>query len=283
MKSDVKAMSGMTQQEYELLNDFLSERFGLTFPDHKRDILESKLRPRITALHLKSFYDYYVHLQYDNNGELRQLAQLVTNNETYFFRETNQVEALFQHALVEIRRLRPDDTTLRILCAGCSSGEEPYTISIFARENQYRMWGTTVTIAGIDIDESRLAIARRASYGPASFRGVDEETIDKYFLTNGEGSRVVKPMYRTNIEFREGNIVSPTAYGFPGTLDAIFCRNVLIYFSEAMLRKAIDNFAAALKPGGFLFLGHSESIIGLTNRFHPVRLGDNIAYRVERD
>lgn len=283
MKSDVKAMSGMTQQEYELLNDFLSERFGLTFPDHKRDILESKLRPRITALHLKSFYDYYVHLQYDNNGELRQLAQLVTNNETYFFRETNQVEALFQHALVEIRRLRPDDSTLRILCAGCSSGEEPYTISIFARENQYRMWGTNVAIAAIDIDESRLAIARSANYGPASFRGVDRETIDKYFLTIGDGNRILKPMYRTNVEFREGNIVSSAAFGFPGTYDAIFCRNVLIYFSEAMLRKAIDNFAAALKPGGFLFLGHSESIIGLTHRFHPVRLGDNIAYRVERD
>jgi chemotaxis protein methyltransferase CheR len=282
MIGQVNTMSGMTQQEYELLNDFLSERFGLTFPDHKRDILESKLRPRIAALHLKSFYEYYVHLQFDNNGELRQLAQLVTNNETYFFRETNQVEALFQYALVEIRKLRPDDTTLRILCAGCSSGEEPYTISIFARENQYRMWGTNVTIAAMDIDESRLAIARRANYGPASFRGVDRETIDKYFLTINDGSRILKPMYRTNVEFREGNIVSSAAFGFPGTYDAIFCRNVLIYFSEEMLRKAIDNFAAALKPGGFLFLGHSESIIGLTHRFYPVRLGDNIAYRVDR-
>jgi chemotaxis protein methyltransferase CheR len=273
----------MTHQEHELLNDYLSEQFGLTFPEHKREILEGKLRARITALHLKSFFDYYIYLQYDTNGELRHLAQLVTNNETYFFRETGQFHAFFEHALPEIRSARPDDATLRILCAGCSSGEEPYTVNIFVKENQYRMWGTTVEIDGFDIDESRLATARSATYGAASFRGVEQEKIDRYFLAVSDGSHIVKPLYRGNVAFREGNILARDAYRLPRAYDVIFCRNVLIYFSEATLRKAVDHFADALEPGGFLFLGHSESIIGLTPRFHPVRLGDNIAYRVDKD
>ncbi|MFZ2493890.1 MAG: protein-glutamate O-methyltransferase CheR [Thermoanaerobaculia bacterium] len=276
-------MSAMTPQEYELLNEFLSEQFGLTFPEHKKELLEGKLRPRIGSLGLKSFFDYYVYLQYDSNGELRKLAQLVTNNETYFFRETGQFESFFEHAVPEIRSQYAATSTLRILCAGCSSGEEPYTLSIFAKENQFRMWGTTVSIDAFDLDESRLGIARKAVYGASSFRGVDSEKLEKYFVPQTDGNRAVKPMYRSNVDFREGNILSADTYRFPGVYDAIFCRNVLIYFTESTLRKAVANFATALRPGGFLFLGHSESIIGLTEQFHPVRLGDTIAYRVEKD
>jgi chemotaxis protein methyltransferase CheR len=273
-------MSAMTQQEYELLNDFVGEKFGLNFPDHKREILEGKLRSRLSALRLQNYFDYYVHLQYDGTAELRNLAQVVTNNETYFFRETGQFSAFFEHALPQLRESKVE-SSIRILCAGCSSGEEPYTVNIFAKENQFRMWGTSIQIDAFDIDESRLAIARRAVYGPSSFRMVDSEKIERYF-TPSEGGHAVKPMYRTNVDFREGNILARDTYRLPSSYDAIFCRNVLIYFSEATLRKAIDNFYLALKPGGFLFLGHSESIIGLTDRFQPVRLGDTVAYRVEK-
>ncbi|MHB0971311.1 MAG: CheR family methyltransferase [Thermoanaerobaculia bacterium] len=275
------ALSRMTQQEFQLLDDFITRCFGITFPEHKREILENKLRPRIHTLHLKSFFDYYTHLQYDRNGELHELAQLVTNNETYFFRETGQFDALFEHALDAIKGMRAGESDIRVLSAGCSSGEEPYSLSIYAHENQYRMWGRTVEIDAFDIDAARIDTASRGVYSPLSFRGVEPACIQKYFLSRPDGEHEIKPLYRPNVRFRVGNIVAPETYR-ANAYEVVFCRNVLIYFDEANLRKAIDNFANALRPGGYLFLGHSESIIGLSDRFHPVLLGGHIAYKVEK-
>jgi chemotaxis protein methyltransferase CheR len=275
-------MLQMTQEEYELMDEFLARHFGLTFPEHKREILESRLRPRLSALRLKSFYDYYLLLQYDSGDsrEIRTLAQAITNNETYFFRETGQFDAFFSDALPELEREHSTDKTFRLLSVGCSSGEEPYTLNIWAKENQYRMWGFSFQIDAFDIDESRIEVARNGVYGPSSFRGVTPEQMQKYFVqANGSGLHAVRPLFRSGIGFEVGNLVRRESYRRLGAYDAIFCRNVLIYFSEATLRRAVENFAAALHPGGYLFLGHSESIIGLSSMFEPLRVGDTIAYR----
>lgn len=269
-------------EEHALFNEFLAERFGLFFPEHKREILESRVRPRIAALGLKSFMDYYLLLQFNPNGgsELAHLARLVTNNESYFFRETHQFGALFEHGLDGLKENPALPGSLRFLCAGCSSGEEPYTLNIFARENQYRMWGFSVAIDAFDLDDSRIATATRAEYGPGSLRVTTEEQLDRYFLAgSGAETRRLKPAFRLGVAFRIGNILRPETYRPPVPYDVIFCRNVLIYFSEPTLRQAVDHFAACLRPGGLLFLGHSESIIGMSPRFEPVRLRNCIAYR----
>jgi chemotaxis protein methyltransferase CheR len=279
MMTEMESTQKMTPEELELFNELLSSAFGLCFAEEKREILESRLRPRLHAIGLKRFRDYYTLLQINPNGEIFRLSQLVTNNETYFFRETQQFECLFGEALESLKSESVSPDALRILCAGCSSGEEPYTLNIFAKENLYRMWGRTVTINAFDIDRGRLALARGGVYGRNSFRFTTPEQTNKYFRKLAEDSYQIKEMYRSPVRFSEGNVMDLSSYGGEAPYDAIFCRNVLIYFAEPSLQKAVYNFAQCLRPGGLLFLGHSESIIGMSPLFQSVRLGDCIAYR----
>jgi chemotaxis protein methyltransferase CheR len=268
----------LTPEELDLLNDFLTGTLGLHFPEHKREILESRLRPRLQDLGLRRFIDYFYMLQMNPNGELGLLSRLITNNETYFFREIHQFEALFGDGLDLIKSSLAVPDSLRILCAGCSSGEEPYTLSIYAKENQYRLWNHTIAIDAFDIDTDRLQIAKSGLYGKNSFRFTTEEQLEKYFRSPDDGRYEVKPLFRSAVQFSRGNIVQLETYQKPIRYDVIFCRNVLIYFSEPSLEKAIENFAACLRSGGLLFLGHSESIIGMSRHFESVKVGSGIAY-----
>jgi chemotaxis protein methyltransferase CheR len=267
----------LSQEELALFNELFSNRFGLFFPEHKREILESRLLPRLRANHLQRFIDYYLLLQYDFPREVDALTQAITNNESYFFREVSQFEALQGQVLKSLidDGLRPG--SLRILSAGCSSGEEPYTLNIFLRQ-QPGLAGGSLSIDGIDLDTERLDQARSAHYRPTSLRTMDRPQIDRYFAQHDESSFELRQPFRSGVKFSRGNILEP--HTFPRSpYDALFCRNVLIYFSEAALKQAIDNFAHAVRPGGLLFLGHSESIIGLTQAFQAERLGNCIAYR----
>lgn len=265
----------MSQEEYLLLNELIAQQYGITFPEHKRSMLEARLRGRLQALHLPRFLDYYLQLQRDPNGERKKLAELVTNNETYFFRETQQFGALFEESAREDRRGR----TLRLLCAGCSSGEEPYTLAMFGQQNAGRLDGRTIEIDAFDVDSGRIEMARRAEYGPSSMRSLSAEQVERYFQPVSRERWSLRPPFRAGVRFAWGNILDPGTFPPAAPYDAVFCRNVLIYFSEAALRKAVDHFAAVLRPGGLLFLGVSESIIGLSTRFETVRLSRTIAYR----
>jgi len=263
----------LTQEVYLLLNELITGRYGIEFPEHRREILESRLRPRVETLRLPGFWDYYLHLQTDTNGERQRLAELVTNNETFFFRESRQLECFLADAG---QRLKPAGGTLRVLCAGCSSGEEPYTLGILAGEAAP---STPLSIDAFDLDASRIAAARRGEYGPNALRQLSPEQLATYFESIGPERWALRPAYRADIRFAWGNIVEPSTFAARGLYDAVFCRNVLIYFSAAALLRAVASFAALLRPGGLLFLGASESIIGLTDRFETVRLPATIAYR----
>lgn len=265
----------MSQEEYLLLNELITQQFGITFPEHKREMLEARLRGRLRALHLPRFLDYYLQLQRDTNGERKKLAELVTNNETYFFREAQQFEALFD----EVSRLASRGRVLRLLCAGCSSGEEPYSLAILGRQNAVRLGGRAVEVDAFDVDTGRIEMARRAEYGRSSLRSLAPEQVEHYFTPLEREHWSLRSPFREGVRFSWANILDPST--FPQTLpyDAIFCRNVLIYFSEAALRCAVNHFAAALRPGGLLFLGVAESIIGLSPYFETVRLSGAIAYR----
>lgn len=271
----------MTQEEFEMFNELLDTHFGLCFPEAKKEILESRLKPRLDILKMRHFMDYYFTLQYNSNGsqEISHLARLVTNNESYFFRETHQFEALFNHALDDIKKTCALPGVIRILCAGCSTGEEAYTLNIYAKENLYQMWGYAVEISAFDIDTDALKRAKEAVYGSNSFRFTDSEKLIRYFKKQNESKHSVKETFRTGINFDWGNILKLETYKKLMPYDALFCRNVLIYFSEASLHKAVDNFAFCLRPGGLLFLGHSESIIGVSDKFEAIRLGNCIVYR----
>jgi chemotaxis protein methyltransferase CheR len=280
--SEASAAPRMTREEYLLLNEFITDQFGITFPEHKREMLESRLRPRLKALHLSRYWDYYLHLNLDRNGERSRLAEAVTNNETFFFRETHQFEDFFAHLGGQsgISRL---GQPLRILCAGCSSGEEPYTLGIFSRLNPVPLGGKQLEIEAFDIDGSRIATAQAAEYGRSSLRALTPEQVARYLQPVGQDRWSLRPVYRTGVRFSIGNILDLATYPAAEPYDALFCRNVLIYFSEAALRRAVQGFGRMIRPGGLLFLGAAESIIGLSDRFETIRFPHTIAYRRRPD
>jgi chemotaxis protein methyltransferase CheR len=275
----MRAEPELTVEEFLLLNELIAGEIGISFPDHKRELLAARLRPRLRALRLRRYFDYYLQVRYDLDGERARLAELVTNHETYFFREVEQIEALFDHALPELKAAAATPGMLRLLSAGCSDGEEAYTLGLCARRRFAAVAGSTLTVDAFDVDASRVALARQAVYGPGAFRATPAELRERYFTPRGADSWELKPAYRAGSRFYWGNIVALETFAPAVPYDAVFCRNVLIYFSEPALHRAADHFAAVLRPGGLLLLGACESIIGLSNRFETVRLGSSIAYR----
>lgn len=271
--------AAMTPEEHLLLNEVIERQFGLSFAPAKKEFLESRLRPRLMSLHLRRFIDYYLLLQVDVEPELEHLARLITNNETYFFREVYQFEGLFAEGLAELRQAGRS-SELRMLCAGCSSGEEPYTLNIYARQaGLTSRWA----IDAFDIDVDRLKMAREAIYGVGSLRSTTEAQRAQYFSGFAADRWQLRRANREGVGFAYGNILDLDSFRKPQLYDVIFCRNVLIYFSEAAFQHAIANFARALRQGGLLFLGHSESLIGRSDRFETVRLERCIAYRKLRE
>lgn len=267
----------MSSEELALFNELFSNRFGLHFPEHKREILESRLHPRLRANHLQRFIDYYLHLQYDFDRELDALTQAITNNESYFFRETSQFDALEQ-SLDELKSGGHHPGRLRFLSAGCSSGEEPYTLNIVLRDSGHGLRPDEFRIDAIDLDSERLEQARQARYRPGSLRTLGPEETARLFDRPEDETYELRQPYRAGVHFARGNILEPESFARQ-PYDAVFCRNVLIYFTEAALQKAVENFSRVVRPGGLLFLGHSESIIGLTSQFQAERLSQCIAYR----
>ncbi|MEM1177695.1 MAG: protein-glutamate O-methyltransferase CheR [Acidobacteriota bacterium] len=266
----------LSLEELALFNELLSSHFGLHFPEHKREILESRLLPRLRANHLQRFLDYYLLLQYDYDREINALTSAITNNESYFFRETSQFECLSGQVLAELRR--GNEGRIRFLSAGCSSGEEPYTLNIFLLERLPEASTVMHRIDAIDLDHDRLDLAQQGLYRHSALRTLDDAQKKRYFIEHGPESYELKEHYRRGVNFRPGNILK-LGTAVSGPYDVVFCRNVLIYFSEPSLKQAIENFAKIVRPGGLLFLGHSESIIGLTHSFQAERLGTCIAYR----
>jgi len=275
--------AALTLEELALFNELFVARFGLCFPEHKRQILASRLEPRLRAHHLTRFLDYYLLLHYDFDGERDDLIRSITNNESYFFRETAQFEALANEAAVALRAGGPRPGSLRFLSAGCSSGEEPYTLRIYDCERRFGL-GTAAEIDAVDIDPERIELARQARYRASSLRTLDEARVGRYFHPDGARGGVrgvlLRQPFRDGVGFRRGNLVDRSSLPRE-PYDAVFCRNVLIYFSESALKRTVDNFATLVRPGGLLFLGHAESIIGMTRAFHAERLGATIAYRRE--
>ena len=269
----------LSAEAFYLFNELLDQKFGLTFPENRHMILEARLRPRVRELHLSSFMDYYYTLLADGEEEMMRLATLVTNNETYFFREKYQFDTLFHEGLATLKMGLAVPGQLRMLCAGCSSGEEPFTMSFLAADEYRFLASMEPRINAFDIDRTRIEAARRGVFRPRSFREMTEEQINRYLIPDSDGNCRIKSRYHGAVTFGQGNIIDVSTYKDSNPYDVVFCRNVLIYFSENALRIAIENFADVLRPGGVLFLGPSESIIGMSSRFETIRLGDCIAYR----
>lgn len=270
-----------TDDEFRLFTDWIADEFGLRFGPEKRDILRARLDPLRVALDLDSFERLLFRVRYhpDREAVRGRLLARITNNESYFFREPNQLDVLRDGLLDRIaREARAAGREPRILSVGCASGEEPYTLAIVAREQLGR--GAPLELTGVDVDIEALERARAATYRAHAFRGLDEPTRDRWFRPTGDGSdrwRLIDEI-RATARFQQGNLVEPDwPEGLPGQ-DIVFCRNLLIYFDQAALVRAAENLYRVVRPGGFLFLGHAESLTRVPTRFVPERRPGAVFY-----
>jgi chemotaxis protein methyltransferase CheR len=272
----------LKEAEFRLLRDFIHERFGLFFDDNQRGSLRARLSGRVASLGLAGFEDYFNYLRFgpQRAEELARIASHLTNNETYFYREAAQLKVFADPILKDLKdaKTRAGERTLRILSAGCSSGEEPYTLAMIVYDSGQFFWGWDVGVIGMDVDQGALDKAARASYRHNSFRSISPALLERHFV-KGAGGVAVKEPIRKMVRFRLGNLVDPESYEGLAPLDVIFCRNVLIYFSDAMILKVVSLFHDVLAPGGFLFLGHAESLNRITERFRPIRFQGAMVYQ----
>ena len=272
----------LSEQEFRLLRDLIHERFGIFFEDAQRASLRSRLLGRLSSLDLLSFQDYYHYLRFGphRDDELGRMISHVTNNETYFFRESAQLKVFAEHVLGTLKEAKTasGERKLRILSAGCSTGEEPHTAAMIVHDSGQFFWGWEIRIVGMDIDEAALAKGRKGLYFHNAFRASGPDLLQKHFVKDGPGARI-KESIRRMVELRQGNILEPTSYEGLAPLDVIFCRNVLIYFSDATILKVVRLFNDVLAPGGYLLLGHAESLSRVSDTLKPIRFPGAMIYQ----
>jgi chemotaxis protein methyltransferase CheR len=276
----------LSEEEFRLLRDFVHEKFGLYFGEAQRGSLRSRLLGRLSSLGLLSFEDYYHYLRFgpQREEELDRMVSYLTNNETYFFRERAQLDVLARTLLTNLRerKAKSGDRSLRILSAGCSTGEEVHTLAMIIYDSGQFFWNWDVQIFGMDVDRAALDKARRAVYFHNSFRGLDPTMLARHFVKENGGAKV-KEGIRKTVHLRLGNLMDPASYQGLKPLDIILCRNVLIYFSDESLRRVVRQFYDTLAAGGYLLLGHAESLSRLTDIFTPVRFPGAMVYQKPLD
>jgi chemotaxis protein methyltransferase CheR len=273
----------LSEEEFRLLRDLIHERFGLYFEDNQRVSLRSRLAGRLASLDLMNFEDYYHYLRFgpQRTEELQRMVSHLTNNETYFYRESPQLQVFAEHVLRSIKERKvagAGQRTLRILSAGCSTGEEAHTLAMLVYDSGQFFWNWDVQVIGLDVDPQALEKARRGLYFHNSFRSLSPAQLDRHFVRQGAGASV-KDAVRRMVTLRHGNLVEPASFDGLAPLDVIFCRNVLIYFSDAMILKVARTFHDLLTPGGYLFLGHAESLSRITDLFTAVRFQGAMVYQ----
>ena len=273
----------LSEEEFRLLRDFIHEKFGLFFDESQRNSLRTRLVGRLASLDLVSFEDYYHYLRFgpQRKEELQRMVTHLTNNETYFYREMPQLTVFADTILkgTKERKARNDDRTLRIVSAGCSTGEEVHTLAMIVYDSGQFFWNWEVRVVGLDVDNVALEKARKGTYFHNSFRNITPAQMERHFLPVGPGSAQVKENIRRLVQFRQGNLVDPASFEGLSPSDVIFCRNVLIYFSDATILKVVRIFFDILAPGGYLFLGHAESLSRITDLFTPIRFQGAMVYQ----
>jgi chemotaxis protein methyltransferase CheR len=272
----------LSEEEFRLLRDFIHERYGLFFDEGQRNSLRSRLLGRLAGLDLLSFEDYYHYLRFGPQRveEQQRMVSHLTNNETYFYREAPQLQVFADGVLkgIKERKSRDGDRQLRVLSAGCSTGEEVYTLAMILYDSGLFFWNWDVQVTGMDVDVNALEKARRALYHHNSFRSLSPALLDRHFVKQESGYQV-KDAVRRMVRLRHGNLVEAASYEGLRPLDAVFCRNVLIYFSDAMILRVVTIFHDILAPGGYLFLGHAESLSRITDLFTPIRFQGAMVYQ----
>ncbi len=269
----------LSLKRFRLLRDLINSFCGIYFSDDSLFLVESRLTERLLFLGLDSFDDYYHYLRYNPKGEteLEEMVDLLTTNETYFYREEYQLRAFTADILPELHRRLESRRRLMVWSAGCATGEEAYTVAMMIKDTGlFDDWD--VRIFGCDISRQVLTHARRGIYGPSAFRCTRPELQARHFTKTPQGYKV-KDSIRAMCHFGHLNLLDEERIVLVGHVDVIFCRNVMIYFDKKSKSHLISLFYDRLRDGGFLLLGHTESLINLSTAFELVHLSEDLVYR----
>jgi len=272
--------------EFGVIRALINSYSGIFFEDRDLKILEQKLQKRLIELEITSFREYISLLKYNRRKEeeFESLLNLVTINETYFFRENFQLKAFKEEILPEYIKERKSKgySTINIWSAGCSSGEEPYSIAIILKELGLDAdWN--INIIGNDINSAVLQKARTGIYTTASFRTTDDYYRKKYFEKIDENHYKIRDDIRQMVTFLKLNLMYSSKIPLLPTFDFVFCRNVIIYFDMESRRKLIDTFYDKLANNGYLFLGHSETLINISTKLLVETLKNDLVYKKSKE
>lgn len=254
----------MRSADFEFLKQRAHDLTGIVITDRKLDMLYSRLVRRIRSLGLSSFDDYCELLRSDNSPETSGFINAITTNLTSFFRESHHFQYLAHSVLPELRESNSASRRVRIWSAGCSTGEEPYSIAMTLAEAAFPS-GWDVKLLATDLDSNVVATAKAGVYGTDRLKGLDTHLLGRHFNRISSDSFEVKDSVRSLITFKQLNLMNE--WPMRGKFDVIFCRNVVIYFNKDTQRQLFDRYANLLREGGYLFIGHSESLNNVCDRF----------------
>jgi chemotaxis protein methyltransferase CheR len=284
MTSSTKtAGTALTVSDFEKFRDYFYKRTGIQFTESKRYFVDKRIDTCIRQAGYTGFAPWFAALRLnDRSGLLQELINQLTVNETYFLREDYQFESLIRTVLPDVLAARGGvgrlNGPVKILSLPCSTGEEPYSIALRLLEEWDQIDHVDVEIHGADIDSDVLARAAHASYNERSVHRVPPAWRKKYFTPVGVRYQLDEGI-RDAVTLHQINVCDTVAMRAFRDFDVIFCRNVLIYFDELSSRRAAENLYGALRPGGYLFLGHSESMSRISPIFTPARLPEGIVYQ----
>lgn len=273
----------ITDEEFVLLRDFIYQQCGIFIAENRKYLVENRLSNRLKELNLKSYNEYYNYLRFDNNKkqELTKLFEVVTTNETSFFRNPPQLDVFQRIVLAEAidQARKQGQKKLRIWSAGCSTGEEPYTLAIILHETLKTDIGNwDIKITANDLSEAVLAAARRGIYNEYALRTTPKEMVDRYFHKEGNVYKIDSALKRL-VSFGQINLSDREQLKRVDKSQIVFCRNVIIYFDDDMKRRVINAFYDNLMPSGVLIIGHSESLHNISRAFQLEHHKGTILYR----
>jgi len=269
----------ITEEEFRRLADFLYRRTGMVFTETKRYYVDRRISERIIATASQSFAGYFAYLRSETRNEVEHLINAFTVNETYFYREDHQLACMSSDLLKErVAAKRPGDT-IRIWSVPCSTGEEPYSIAIWLLENWKDVDDYDIEIVGSDIDTRVIEAAIEGIFGKRALMRLSPELIRRYFHSLDNERWQILDDLRQSVRFSRVNLIETKETRPQGRFDVIFCRNVLIYFDDESRRIAAENLYDNLLPGGFICLGHTESMSRISPLFEVCRYSGAIVYR----
>ncbi|RKX29931.1 MAG: protein-glutamate O-methyltransferase CheR [Candidatus Zixiibacteriota bacterium] len=274
----------MNRDDFLMIRDYIHEKSGIFFAENKMYLVKNRLSKRVSELSIKTYKDYLYHVKYDTSmKEFHHLMDLMTTNETSFFRNEPQLQSFSKEVLpliIDKKQKEGGAKTIKIWSAGCSTGEEPYTLAMIVQEKLATLPGWKSEIVANDISEEVLQKARKGEYSGITLRNIVPTYLTKYFTKSGD-KYIVKPEIKAMVKFSFINLNQPRMISLNSNCDVIFCRNVMIYFSDEVKKQIVRGYYNSLRPGGYFYIGHSETLHGISKSFKLVYFKNALVYQKE--